>query len=109
MAQFDVHRNVGQLKANIPFIVLVQSSLFDSYRRRLVVPLIRKSAMSAQSAIPTSRLNPEFKIDGIDVVLHPLEMISIPVDKLGDFVCSLNQHGLTIADALDEVLSRSWG
>lgn len=63
---------------------------------------------NSNPAFPSSRLNPEFKIDGIDVVLHPLEMTSIPVDKLGDFVCSFSQHGLTITDALDEVLIRSW-
>lgn len=39
MAQFDVHRNKGQLQASIPFVVLVQSSLFDRYKRRVVVPL----------------------------------------------------------------------
>jgi toxin CcdB len=91
MAQFDVHRNVGQLKASIPFIVLLQSSLFDMYRRRLVVPLIRKSAMSAQCSIPTSRLSPQFKIDRVDVILHPLEMASISFDRLDDFVCSFSQ------------------
>jgi toxin CcdB len=40
MAQFDVHRNKGSQKESIPFVVLVQSSLFDRYRRRVVVPLV---------------------------------------------------------------------
>jgi toxin CcdB len=109
MAQFDVHRNNGLQKANIPFVVLVQSVLFDAYRRRLVVPLVRLSAMPVKSEIVGSRLNPQFKIDQVDVVLHPLEMVSVPTDKLGEFVCSLSEHGLTISDAIDEVLTRSWG
>ena len=43
MAQFDVHRNKGPLKESIPFVVIVQSSLFDRYRRRMVVPLVRRT------------------------------------------------------------------
>jgi toxin CcdB len=109
MAQFDVHRNNGLQKANIPFVVLVQSVLFDAYRRRLVVPLVRLSAMPVKSEIIGSRLNPQFKIDQVDVVLHPLEMASVPTDKLGELVCSLREHGLAISDAMDEVLTRSWG
>jgi toxin CcdB len=36
VAQFDVHRNKGPLKESISFVV-VQSALFDDYRRRAVV------------------------------------------------------------------------
>ena len=36
MTQFDVHGNKGLLKDAIPFVVIVQSSLFDRYRRRMV-------------------------------------------------------------------------
>jgi hypothetical protein len=39
MAQFDVHRNPGRHRDRIPFVVVVQSSLYDGYRRRVVVPL----------------------------------------------------------------------
>src|SRR3989338_9324260 len=35
MAQFDVHRNIGKQRETIPYVVIVQSSLFDSYRRRV--------------------------------------------------------------------------
>ena len=45
MAQFDVHRNPGKNRDAIPFVVLVQSSLFDSYRRRVVVPLVELLAI----------------------------------------------------------------
>jgi toxin CcdB len=34
MAQFDVHKNPGKHREAIPYVVIVQSSLFDSYRRR---------------------------------------------------------------------------
>jgi toxin CcdB len=109
MAQFDVHRNIGLQNANIPFVVIVQSTIFDDYRRRLVVPLVRLSAMPSKSKAVGSRLNPRFKINNVNVVLHPLDMASVPSEKLGKFVCSISEHGLAVSDALDEVLTRSWG
>jgi toxin CcdB len=107
MAQFDVHRNKGPLRESIPFVVLVQSSQFDRYRRRMVVPLVRRSALPASTPTVGSRMNPAFALQGVDVVLHPLDMVSVAVDQLGDHIGSLAEHGQTIANALDELLARS--
>ena len=104
MAQFDVHRNVGKHKDAIPFVVVVQSSQFEEYRRRVVVPLVRKSAVGKLSH---ARFNPAFKIRGTPVVLHPLEIASVPLEQLGDFVESLSEKGQQIIAALDELLSRA--
>ncbi len=109
MAQFDVHRNKGPLKASIPFVVLVQSALFDRYRRRLVVPLVLRSVLPGQMATVGSRMNPLFQVDGLAVVLHPLDMVSVALDQLGEPVGSLVEKGQAIADALDELLTRSCG
>lgn len=109
MAQFDVHRNKGPLKESIPFVVVVQSGLFDRYRRRVVVPLVRRNALPGQSATVGSRMNPVFLVDGLEVVLHPLDMVSVAVDQLGEKMASLAEHGQAITDALDELLTRSWG
>jgi toxin CcdB len=109
MAQFDVHRNKGALKESIPFVVVVQSSLFDRYRRRMVVPLVRRSALPGNTATAGSRMNPVFDVEGVSVVLHPLDMVSVALDQLGGQVTSLAEHGQDIADALDELLTRSWG
>lgn len=109
MAQFDVHRNRGSLKETIPFVVIVQSSLFDRYRRRMVVPLVRRSALPGNASTAGSRMNPVFEVEGIPLVLHPLDMVSVAVDQLGQHVTSLAEHGQAIADALDELLTRAWG
>lgn len=109
MAQFDVHRNKGALQASVPFVVIVQSALFDGYRRRMVVPLRRRTALPKAPTIAVSRMNPVFRIEKIEVVLHPLDMASVAVDQLGERVTSLAEHGQAIADALDELLTRSWG
>ena len=109
MAQFDVHRNKGPLKESIPFVVIVQSSLFDRYRRRMVVPLVRRIALPAGAATVGTRLNPVFSVKGASLVLHPLDMVSVALDQLGPKVDSLAEYGQAIADALDELLTRSWG
>jgi toxin CcdB len=54
-------------------------------------------------------MNPVFVVDGIRVVLHPLDMVSVALNQLGEMVGSLAQEGHIIADALDELLTRSWG
>ena len=59
MAQFDVHRNPRKNRDTIPFVVLVQPTLFDSYRRRVVVSLVRKSAFGAISDHPIKSNSPQ--------------------------------------------------
>jgi toxin CcdB len=106
MAQFDLHQNKGPLKDTIPYVVVVQSSLFDGYRRTVVVPLVKRSALPA--GVAGTRLNPSFKVRSSILVLHPLDMVSVALDQLGARVGSLAENGQEIADALDELLMRSW-
>jgi toxin CcdB len=106
MAQFDVYRNRGQTRDYAPFFVTIQSALYDGYDRRVVVPLVRKSSLDK---IISPHLNPTFVIDGIPVVLNPLETFPIPKDKLGKFVHSLSDEGDRIIDALDELITRAYG
>lgn len=105
MAQFDIHRNPGKHSDAIPFVVVVQSSLYDSYRRRVVVPLVKKSEIGRTAY---ASLNPSFTIEGVSVVLHPLEIVSVPADILGAPVGSLSHEGERITAALDELLTRAW-
>jgi toxin CcdB len=105
MAQFDVHRNAGKHKDSIPFVVVVQSSQFDHYLRRVVVPLVRATAIGK---VGFAAFNPSFKIRGTSVVLHPLEIVSIPIDQLGEIVGSLRDDGQLIVAALDELFTRAW-
>jgi toxin CcdB len=103
MAQFDVHRNSGKHKDTIPFVVVVQSAQFDGYRRRVVVPLVRSTAIGK---ISFAGFNPTFKVRGFAVVLHPLDIVSVPVDQLGEIVGSLSEDSQAIVAALDELLTR---
>ena len=81
----------------------MQSSLYDDYRRRVVVvPLVDKSSIGK---VTHPRLNPTFRIKGQSVVLHPLEIVSVG-KSLGEFVQSLREEGDAIIAALDEMLTR---
>jgi toxin CcdB len=108
MAQFDVHRNTGKQRDVIPYVVVVQSSLFDSYRRRVAVPLVRRSKLDSRAAFADSPLNPVFAIDGVEVVLHPLEIASVAAEQLGKKVGSLAKKGDRIVGAMDELFTRAW-
>jgi toxin CcdB len=103
MTRFDVYRNPGRHRDSIPFIVVVQSSLYDDYRRRVVVPLVDRSSIGK---VTNPRLNPTFRIKGQSVVLHPLEIVSVANESLGEFVESLEGEGDAIIAALDEMLTR---
>ena len=87
MAQFDIHRNTGRQGETIPFVVVVQSSL---------------------GPLADTSFNPSFTIDGIDVVLHPLEIVSIPAGQMGVRLGSLSDAGDQIIQAIDQLLSRAW-
>ena len=97
------------MKDTIPYVVVVQSYLFDSYRRRMVVPLVRLSALPGNTSTAGSRMNPVFEVEGVPLVLHRLDIVFVAVDQLGEHVSSLAEHGQAIADALDELLTRTWG
>ena len=47
-------------------------------------------------------------VQGVEVVLHPLDLVSTPLDQIGPYVGSLADQGQLIADALDQLLTRSW-
>jgi len=104
MGQFDVHRNSGPQQAVIPYVVVVQSSRFDSARRRVVIPLVLRSAVPS----PDPSLNPGFDVEGRKVVLNPLQIVSIAVDRLGKRVGSLKNDGDRVIAAIDLLITRAW-
>lgn len=106
MPQFDVHRNPGQHRDAIPYVVVVQSAVFDAYRRRVVAPLMHKRERPAAA---NARFFPLFTIGGQQVFLNPLELTAVPADKLGNPVASLAARGEIVIAALDELLSRAHG
>jgi toxin CcdB len=78
------------------------------YSMGIVLPLVLRSALPGPSATVGSRLNPVFQVEGVSVVLHPLDMVSVAMEQLGEKTASLAEQSQLIADALDELLTRSW-
>jgi toxin CcdB len=76
------------------------------YSMGMVVPLVLRSALPGPSATAGARLNPVFQVQGVDAVLHPLDMVSEAMDQLGEKIASLTEQGQLISDALDELLTR---
>jgi toxin CcdB len=108
-AQFDVYRNTGKNRFVIPYVVIVQSSYFEKSRRRVVVPLVSADELNKKTHLPASAINPIFTIEGVGVIFNPLEIVSVPVESLGEWVATLADENDTIIAAMDELLSRAWG
>ncbi len=108
MAQFDVFRNSGKNRAQIPFVVVVQSSYYEKSRRRVVVPLVAQDELNKAVELPVTAVNPVFTVAETQVVLNPFEIVSIPLEALGEYVGSLAQQSDAILAALDELFSRAW-
>ena len=108
MAQFDVCENIGVSRDTTPFVLIVQSSFFDRYKRRVVAPLVLRKSLK-KDAFDDRRVFPVFKIKNKEVVLNPLDIVSVPLTQIGPVVTSLVESGQAIQDALDEIFSRTWG
>jgi len=110
MAQFDVHANPGRLRAEAPFLVVVQSSRFDASPTRLVIPLLVRSGFQSRSGATQNEIAPRFRVAGQDVVLSPLQLFSILASRLGPPVASLADAAAAgrIIAAIDEVITTAF-
>ena len=107
MAQFDIHANLGRNRANIPYLVNVQSRRYHAALTRIVNPLMRLPAL--RDADP--RLVPEFLIGGESLTLNPLLIFATPVSALGPAAGSLAADGDAgrIIAAIDAVITQAFG
>lgn len=95
MAQFDVYENLNdKSRQNIPYLLDIQNDILKNLTTRVVIPLV----ISNQSI---DFLNPKFTINQIDVILSTAELASIPMEILGNKVCSLKDKREEIIGAVD--------
>ena len=103
MAQFDVHRNASKkTSADFPYLLEVQSNLFNDSTRVVVVPLILASTLTNKD----STLNPEFDIEASGVALFPLDIASMNKNLLGDTIANMRLESDRIVAALDLLFAR---
>ncbi len=102
MAQFDVYANPNPATCGeIPYMVDVQSDLLDPLATRVVIPLVRQSAMPK----PARHLNPVFDVDGERVVLSTAELAGVPKSAVGRVVGSLSPTRDEILRAMDFLIA----
>jgi toxin CcdB len=102
MPQFVVYRNLdSRTRKTVPYLLDVQSDLLEPLATRVVAPLI----VAEEIRSPMQRLNPEFEIEGIRVVMSTAEIAGIPKRVLGQEVCSLCERRPDIIAALDLLLT----
>lgn len=95
MAQLDVYENLNEKsKQNIPYLLDIQNDILKDLTTRVVILLI----ISNQSI---NFLNPKFTINQIDLILSTAELASIPMEILGNKVCSLKDKREEIIGAVD--------
>ena len=98
MAQFDVCLNPNPDSAPaLPYLLEVQSDLLEPVSTRIVVPL----ALLSERGQPAKYLNPQFEIEGVQVVMVTEQIAGIPKRALGKKVLSLAMQRDQIMDAID--------
>ncbi len=107
MAQFDVHATSGRNARGTPYVVVVQSARFDQRPSRVVIPLVVLDSTHGLD----HELTPRFKIEGRNVYLNPLGILTVPVNGLGRHVASLadDNSSSAIINAIDAVITRAYG
>lgn len=93
MAQYKVYRNRRHSRAEVPFLLDVQSNLVTT-PSRIVVPLVRKSRYEKLY----SRLNIELSINGAQVVASFSDLAALDERELSEAVADLS-------DRRDEILA----
>lgn len=100
MARFDVYLNPGQdKKADVPFLLDVQSDLLADLGSRVVVPL-RRVDRFATTNFP-SNLAPIFEIEGIRCFMETPKLAAVPLKILNKPLVSLSEFHVSITSALD--------
>jgi toxin CcdB len=102
MAQFDVHRSPNRSRTSTPYLLVIQRERYDSTPYRVTVPLI----LSSEFRHSDRHLNPAFTIEGKQVVMDPLNIVTLPSKVLGTAIDNLAQHEVAIIQAIDELIAQ---
>ncbi|WP_198115869.1 CcdB family protein [Massilia rhizosphaerae] len=101
MARFDIYENPGKNKANIPYLIEVQSNVISGLATRVVIPL-RHLAGFSNLTVP-SDLFPLIAIDGKDYLLDTPQLGAIPSGELKVKIGSAQDYRFEIQGALDRL------
>ena len=103
MAKFSVHRNKNpRTRAEIPFLLDVQSDLLDHLDTRVVVPLAKARSFGGP---PSEALKPVFDIGGERCIMLTPMLAGISRKELGAEAASLIAKRFESVAALDVLIS----
>ena len=103
MSAMLLYRNKNpKTKADIPYLLDVQSELLSELTTRVVIPLVRRQAFDSK---PITKLTPEFEIAGKTCILMTPQLAGIPRKALGEPVGDLGRHRTDIIAALDLLIT----
>ncbi len=100
MAQFQVYANTRRSRAEVPYLLDVQSDLVD-ISTRLVIPLVDQ----CQFGKPLTRLNPQFDLAGHELIMSSADLAGIPKRQIGVWVADFSQHRNLIIGVLDFLIT----
>ncbi len=102
MAQYIAYRNpIRELRAQIPYVLDVQTDFLHGLATRVVAPLLLKGPELHEA----QRLNPLFEIDGQWHMMDTANLRAVQSTLLRERVADLREHRLAISDALDFLLN----
>ena len=99
MARFDVYPNPSSSAITTPYLLDVQSDLFDGFDTRMVIPP-RAQSTFAKLKLP-ERLMPIFTVKGKKLILETPKMAAVPTRILKQPVATLLDQQSTVVTALD--------
>ncbi len=99
MAQFSVHKNKNpKTKTAYPYLVDIQTDLLTDLRTRVVVPLIKHTALGKK---PIDILTPIVEVGGQKFLMLVPQLAGIQLSDLGAEVASLASHRGAVVAAVD--------
>jgi toxin CcdB len=99
--QCDVHQNPDDQTGEIPYLLDIQPNLLADLQTRVAVPLVRAASFGRRA----TRLHPQFRIDGQDVVMATHLVAAVRKQTLGDVVTSLRAESDVVLNATDVLWS----
>jgi len=85
-----------------PYLLEVQSNLFEDANRAVYIPLVSKSTLKA----PDEVLNAALTVAGTSVRLFPLDISSAPRSAMGKLVGNVQDDSDSVVAAMDLLFAR---
>ena len=103
MPQFSVYKNKNpKSRSTCPYLIDVQSDLLSDLGTRVVVPLIKRGALTRK---PIKNLMPAIRVDGQEFIMMVPQLAGIAAGDLGAPVANAAEHRGEVVAALDFLIT----